>query len=47
MEANDDAVTHFYIHTLLRTAAGQLELGEPEAVRIEGVPRRGLPTAAT
>jgi hypothetical protein len=47
MEAKDDAVTHFYIHTLLRTAEGQLKLGEPEEIRIEGVPRRGLPTAET
>jgi 3',5'-cyclic AMP phosphodiesterase CpdA len=41
MEVHDDAVTYFYIHTLLRTAEGLLALADPEAIRIEGVPRRG------
>ena len=37
MEATDDASTSFYIHTLKRTAEGNLALGQPEEIRIEGV----------
>ena len=37
MEARDDVTTSFYIHTLLRTAEGNVALGQPEEIRIEGV----------
>jgi hypothetical protein len=36
MGARNDGVTHFYIHTLLRTADGQLKLAMPEPIHIEG-----------
>jgi hypothetical protein len=36
MEAREDGVTHFYIHTLQRTADGQLTLAKPEPIEIEG-----------
>ncbi len=37
MEATDEVATSFYIHTLLRTADGNVALGQPEEIRIEGV----------
>jgi hypothetical protein len=44
MEARDDVTTSFYIHTLLRTAEGNVALGQPEEIRIEGVaPLHGSP----
>ena len=36
MEAREDGVTHFYIHTLQRRPDGQLTLAKPEAIEIEG-----------
>jgi 3',5'-cyclic AMP phosphodiesterase CpdA len=37
MEATDDMATSFYIHTLERTADGNVALGQPEEIRIDGV----------
>jgi hypothetical protein len=46
MEARDDVTTSFYIHTLLRTAEGNVALGQPEEIRIEGVaPLHGSPVS--
>jgi hypothetical protein len=37
MEATDDMTTSFYIHTLERTPEGNVALGQPEEIRIDGV----------